>query len=78
MKVFWRQAGPHFEPEPEAERSALALVLDSAKLSSVFAPSSDSTGRSSILPEQGAKIVAADSEGSPCASGLVVEKLAHE
>ena len=78
MKVFWWQAGLHFEPETGEERRALALLLDSAKLGSVFPPPSELTAGSRVLPEQGAEIVVADPERPPCVSGRIVKKLADK
>jgi hypothetical protein len=69
MKVFWWQAGLHFEPETSEERKALVLLFDSVDRS---------TAVSGILDEKLPEGVVTDSQPSPCTSGNVVEQLAHE
>ena len=76
MKVFWYQAGLHFEPETAQERTALVLLVDNIRLASI---ASDSAGDcASVLVEKGPEIVGTDSHVHPSNSGATAEQFAGQ
>ena len=61
MKMFWWQGGLHIEPETKEERVALALLLDSAKITSIAIPG-ESAVCTGVLREQPVKLGIADTQ----------------
>jgi hypothetical protein len=59
MKAFWWQDGLHFEPETKEERKALALLLDSFRVTSI-ALSDESAVSACVLRDHGGEVVRAD------------------
>jgi hypothetical protein len=57
VKVFWFQAGLHFEPETKEEQKALALLLGAIKVVDL----KDSAVGSSVFGEQPLKVIATNS-----------------
>lgn len=71
MKIFWWQAGLHIEPESKEERTALCLLLDSTRFTSIAA---DGLGQpAGVFLEQGSESVVGDPQIDPRYNSLSVK-----